>query len=279
MAGLDELLGDSVPNDVAAQARADRLAKQLVESAGSLRILDLGCGRGRSRALFEAVNPAIRWVGVDIINSPEVGGRAATIPGMVAFDGVRLPFPDASFDVVFTQQVLEHVRHPEPLLAEALRVLTPAGEMIGSTSHLEPYHSHSLWNFTPFGLKVIAEEAGFDVVALRPGIDGIALIERAYTGDHSTYNKYFSDESPLNRSIDEWASAADRTVRQTNVRKLAFSGHFTFHLRRPRAEQQPTVDATASIAAPGTASSSEPDVRRAKRRRRFWPILGRHQHD
>jgi ubiquinone/menaquinone biosynthesis C-methylase UbiE len=39
----------------------------------------------------------------------------------VTFDGVNLPFGDDDFDLVYCKQVLEHVRHPEPLLAEVGR--------------------------------------------------------------------------------------------------------------------------------------------------------------
>ncbi|MBZ5580656.1 MAG: class I SAM-dependent methyltransferase [Acidobacteriia bacterium] len=49
-------------------------------------------------------------------------------PGRVvdAF-GEELPFPDRSFDIVYSANVLEHTRDPERVFAEAVRVLRPGG--------------------------------------------------------------------------------------------------------------------------------------------------------
>ena len=57
------------------------------------------------------------------------------------YDGQRLPFPDATFDVVFSSNVLEHVRNVPALLAEAARVLRPSGIMI----HVLPSPTWRLW--------------------------------------------------------------------------------------------------------------------------------------
>ena len=62
---------------------------------------------------------------------------------------------------------------------------------------------------------------------MRPGIDGIALIKRAYERGPDM-NRWFSDESPLNREIDEWARDGRHSVKATAYRKLAFCGQFAF---------------------------------------------------
>ena len=99
-------------------------------------------------------------MGLDLPSSPEVDARARADAEFVTFDGERLPFGDGEFELVFCKQVLEHVRRPEPLLAEVARVLEPGGHFVGSTSQLEPYHSLSVTNFTPYGLARLMGENG-----------------------------------------------------------------------------------------------------------------------
>jgi SAM-dependent methyltransferase len=46
----------------------------------------------------------------------------------IAADGL-IPYDDASFDLVISNQVLEHIEDPRPVLAELGRVLKPGGSM------------------------------------------------------------------------------------------------------------------------------------------------------
>jgi SAM-dependent methyltransferase len=48
----------------------------------------------------------------------------------VRLDITRLPFPDASFDLVLCNHVLEHVQEDTKAMRELLRVLTPGGRSI-----------------------------------------------------------------------------------------------------------------------------------------------------
>jgi ubiquinone/menaquinone biosynthesis C-methylase UbiE len=45
-----------------------------------------------------------------------------------------LPFPDHSFDVVWSNYVLEHVAEPETMLSEIMRVLKPGGHLFISAA-------------------------------------------------------------------------------------------------------------------------------------------------
>lgn len=106
--------------------------------AGSLppgaRWLDLGCAYGYLVA--EAAAGGFTAVGVDVsayalgrarFEAPTAAGRV--LRGLAD----RLPFADASFDVVSAFDVLEHLHEPEPPLAEVARVLKPGGVLIGAT--------------------------------------------------------------------------------------------------------------------------------------------------
>jgi ubiquinone/menaquinone biosynthesis C-methylase UbiE len=95
------------------------------------RVLEVGCGTGPvSRAL--AARPGVaEVVGVD--PSPGLLARARTLASDLSnlsfreADGRALPFADAEFDAVVFHTTLCHVPEPERALAEAHRVLRPAG--------------------------------------------------------------------------------------------------------------------------------------------------------
>lgn len=227
-------LKDCLPKDSARQVSASYYAQKL---GGGLRdgaiVLDLGCGTGVSLDLFREAAPGSHWIGVDIEHSPEVDARTRQDGEFRTFDGVNIPAEGDSIDLVYSRQVFEHVRHPESLLSDIKRILRPGGSFIGSTSHLEPYHSFSYWNFTPFGFKRLVEATGLRLVEIRPGIDAIALITRAYRHNDSAMNRWFAEESPLNKEIDAWAQANNQSVQQAALRKLSFCGQFCFWIRKP----------------------------------------------
>jgi SAM-dependent methyltransferase len=230
---LLELVRDAVPSDHSRQVLADHWIETAFASlpAGS-RVMDLGCGAGDSVEQFRSVDPSVSWVGVDLESSPEVERRVRADAEFRTFDGERLPFDDASFDFVYCKQVLEHVRRPAALLADVGRVLRPGGAVAGSTSQLEPFHSLSTWNYTPYGLRLLLEDAGLRLAELRPGIDSLTLIVHRGLGMPAVTRRYWGRESPLNRAISLFGRARQLDHRQVNAIKLLFCGQFAFLARR-----------------------------------------------
>lgn len=266
---IERLLGDAVPGDHARQTLAERYIDAAIGRSDGRpwRVLDLGCGSGSSVDFFRARDPAVEWIGLDIPDSPEP--RTRTDARFETFDGICIPFAEASFDLVYCKQVLEHVRRPRPLLAEVRRVLAPEGFMAGSTSQLEPFHSFSTWNYTPYFLHMLLSEAGFCVHELRPGIDGPTLIaSRMVTRGplfERVWGRWWGGQSPLNRVIDLYGRALGLDTRAVNATKLLFCGQFTFLAQRPATETQPTASSaeraiqsdssTASQGTPATCSA------------------------
>jgi SAM-dependent methyltransferase len=231
---LAELLGTRVPGDHARQVNASYYIDVLMTGLSRPeRVLDLGCGEGRSVDRFRRHHPEVDWVGVDIADSQEARRRRRTDATFVTYDGLVVPFPDESFDLVYSSQVLEHVRDPLGQLREINRVLRPGGALIGSTSQLEPFHSRSYWNYTVFGFVSLCTDAGLVVEEIRPGLDGMTLTMRSFLDRPPGFDRWWSDESPLNEMIDEWARDTQASAVRTNLRKLAFAGQFSFLARRP----------------------------------------------
>jgi SAM-dependent methyltransferase len=233
MSSLWTLVGAAIPDDHARQVSAYDLARREMgrPDAPGL-VLDLGCGDAASAAVFRAVRPDVRWIGLDIVESDLA--RAVATEEVVLYDGEHIPLVTGSIPLIYSRQVFEHVRYPERVLAEVARVLTPGGIFIGSTSHLEPYHAYSIWNYTPYGFKVLVEAAGLELDEIRPGPDGRALITRTYEGKLPEHGRWFVEESPLNAEIDEWGRQTRRRAALVNNRKLGVCGQFCFRVRKPR---------------------------------------------
>jgi SAM-dependent methyltransferase len=98
-------------------------------------ILDVGCGDGA--LLFKYFQtPPRDFHGVE--GAPELKLRAeARGLKITGFDlNSRWPYADNQFDVVFSNQVIEHLHNCRLFATEALRVLKPGGTVIIATENL-----------------------------------------------------------------------------------------------------------------------------------------------
>ena len=224
---LFNILESNLPNDHSKQVDGNYYINNL-QIMTNANILDVGCGNGNSYDLFKLKNGSIRWIGIDLLVSPEVNQRNRKDCDFVSFNGEELPFRDSAFEVVFSKQVFEHVMRPEKLLKEISRVLKVGGIFIGSVSYLEPYHSFSISNFTPFGLKILTKEAGLELIELRPGIDAFSLIVRSMVKGRFGTNYFLTHESPLNFLINFFLGILKKDKRSINFAKLAYAGHIVF---------------------------------------------------
>jgi SAM-dependent methyltransferase len=122
-----------LPEDPKPWAWERRRALLLAEAHKGERVLDLGCGAGRFvAALLDAGTDA---VGVELAEAALVRARR-NVPGgelhALGPDGA-IPLEDASVDLVWCSEVLEHVPDTAGLLSEARRVLRTGGRLLVTT--------------------------------------------------------------------------------------------------------------------------------------------------
>lgn len=124
----------------------------LLPLAAGKRVLDLGSGEGYGTDLLASVGAEA--VGVDLAPEAVYHARRTYRRPNLRFlygDIYELPLEDASFDLVCSLQVVEHLHQPERFMEEARRVLRPGGLCVittpnrliispGRESPLNPFH-------------------------------------------------------------------------------------------------------------------------------------------
>lgn len=148
------------------------LWKELERFAGCAkegqRVLDFGCGNGRLFELFKGKN--IAYTGID--QSGGLIARARTrhaedvVSGAARFIEMTdetLPFPDASFDCVFSIAAVHHIPSAEKrdaLMRELRRVLVPRGTLV-----------ITVWNLWQKEYRGLVVRAALDKIAGRSQLD------------------------------------------------------------------------------------------------------------
>jgi SAM-dependent methyltransferase len=129
-----------------------------ISKALSGKCLDVGCGIGDM--LMHRPNT----VGADVndhnINHCLTLGRQAFF-----IKDDHLPFEGATFDCALLDNVLEHIEHPQKILAEIKRTLKPNSQLIVGVPGIKGFESdpdHKCF-YDESALKRIAKETGFEI--------------------------------------------------------------------------------------------------------------------
>src|SRR5215472_6586877 len=165
------------------QRKATMRLAELVAVTGSDRVLDVGCGiGGPSRCLAGTFGCDV--VGLDLtpefIDIAAMLAQRTRLTGKVAYsqgDALALPFADASFDLVWSQNAAMNIAERDRLYGEMRRVLKPGGRLavqdVAAGPGGEP-HYPTPWAagdrsisflLTPAMTRAALERAGFRVVA------------------------------------------------------------------------------------------------------------------
>jgi len=191
MRELYEDVWSRVPSDLPPFEHARRRDFLLARVRPGERVLDVGCGEGTFCA--ELAGAGADPVGVEVAQRAVERARERH-PGL-SFLLVEphgpWPLEDASFDVVWASEVIEHVADTARWLSEVRRVLRPAGRLLVTTpahgrlrrtvialarfeSHFAPLGQH-LRFYTRRSLDRLLDDFGFDDVRIT-AVGGLPLL-------------------------------------------------------------------------------------------------------
>jgi ubiquinone/menaquinone biosynthesis C-methylase UbiE len=159
------------------------------DGAAGKRLLEIGVGLGTDFTRFARAGANV--TGVDLSpHAIELVGRRLEQEGLEArlevADAERLPFPDGSFDQVYSWGVLQHA-DTAAAVAEAIRVLAPGGKLCLMLYGRHSWFAYGMWvRFALFTgrprmslTRVLAEHVqgpstkGFTEAELRPMFTGL----------------------------------------------------------------------------------------------------------
>src|SRR5262245_15671579 len=102
------------------------------QNCAERRVLDFGCGAGE--VVHAARGAGLRCYGADVFNRRNEALRKIAARGLsgsiCVIEDHRSPFQSATFDMVVSNQVFEHVFDLDASLAEIRRVLKPGGLLL-----------------------------------------------------------------------------------------------------------------------------------------------------
>lgn len=161
------------------------------------QVCEFGCGSGGLARAFKKLNPACRYVGVEL--SPQAAERAREVadavlirnldqvPNWAEDTGMAEVLQPGSFDAVVFGDVLEHLQQPQAALRQAVELLVPGGLVLACIPNVQHWsvfanllagrwpqqdaglfdRTHLRW-FTLSDMIALLQGSGLTVISARP---------------------------------------------------------------------------------------------------------------
>jgi SAM-dependent methyltransferase len=128
------------------RAGQERRLEMILAAAGDRqqgRILVDGCGVGMYLEHLAPHAGAVVGLDIELPRTVEAHQRSEQV---VCAAGERLPFPDGSFNLVLSHEVLEHVADDRAVIAEIVRCLRPGGRLaLFCPNRGYPFETHGIY--------------------------------------------------------------------------------------------------------------------------------------
>lgn len=113
----------------------------LLETNPKALVLDVGCGDGQKSQRFKEKIGCPKIFGIDgVTQRLESASRRGVEIKKVNLEQ-KWPFVDQSFDVIISNQVIEHIYDLDNFISEIKRLLKPGGYAVISTENLASWHN------------------------------------------------------------------------------------------------------------------------------------------
>ena len=124
-----------------------------------IKMLDLGCWDGANTLAVAPPNAELH--GIELSDAGAELARANGITVEQSDLNASFPYEDNSFDVVTSNQVIEHLADTDLFVSEGVRVAKPGGVVVASTENMSSWHNLFALTFgwQAFSLTNVSEKA------------------------------------------------------------------------------------------------------------------------
>ncbi|MFQ5587974.1 MAG: methyltransferase domain-containing protein [Nitrospiria bacterium] len=196
------------------------------------RVLEIGGGSGYQASLISSHGCTVS--SIDIASRPTPPKSYFPVK---TYDGEHIPFEDNSFDLIFSSNVLEHVKNLPTLFLEMKRVLKPGGTLI----HILPSATWRFWtslsHYLNLPIYALSRFSRSTNTGAPPPVGQLVrqysvpyLIKQALlAGPHGEYSSAFSELYYFSRR--RWLHLLDANgfdMIKTSTNELFYTGYSVF---------------------------------------------------